>query len=56
MDIPLRQTCPRLLRLLIISLTLLVATLANAEKGEKILDAMAQDIIKFVNSFDELRI
>lgn len=32
------------------------ATLANAEKGEKILDAMAQDIIKFVKSFDELKI
>ena len=32
------------------------ATLANAEKGEKILDAMAQDIIKFVKSFDKLKI
>lgn len=30
-------------------------TLANAEKGKKILDAMAKDIIKFVESFAKIK-
>jgi creatinine amidohydrolase len=32
------------------------ATLATAQKGEKILAAMAADIIRFVESFDRLEI
>ncbi len=30
-------------------------TLANVEKGEKILDAMAEDIVRFIESFAKLK-